>query len=97
MKKVYAVGHKRLWKYAGYSKFCCLVVILKKPLEAYEILYGDRSLEYEHAVWNNICALKHHKYDNGVNIQGCNGEIQGVTGGMCQTSGECSLGQTIPI
>ena len=22
---------------------------------------------------------------------------QGVTGGMCQTSGECSLGQTIPI
>ena len=23
--------------------------------------------------------------------------IQGVPGGMCQTSGECSLGQTIPI
>ena len=23
--------------------------------------------------------------------------IQGVTGGMDQTSGECSLGQTIPI
>ena len=23
--------------------------------------------------------------------------IQGVTGGMCQTSGVCSLGQTIPI
>ena len=23
--------------------------------------------------------------------------IQGVQGGMCQTSGECSLGQTIPI
>ena len=23
--------------------------------------------------------------------------IQGVTGGMEQTSGECSLGQTIPI
>ena len=23
--------------------------------------------------------------------------IQGVTGGMCETSGECSLGQTIPI
>jgi len=23
--------------------------------------------------------------------------IQGVTGGMCKTSGECSLGQTIPI
>ena len=22
---------------------------------------------------------------------------QGVPGGMCQTSGECSLGQTIPI
>jgi len=22
--------------------------------------------------------------------------IQGVPGGMCQTSGECSLGQTIP-
>ena len=22
--------------------------------------------------------------------------IQGVTGGMCETSGECSLGQTIP-
>ena len=23
--------------------------------------------------------------------------MQGVPGGMCQTSGECSLGQTIPI
>ena len=23
--------------------------------------------------------------------------IQGVTGGMCETSGECSLGQSIPI
>ena len=23
--------------------------------------------------------------------------IQSVTGGMCETSGECSLGQTIPI
>ena len=23
--------------------------------------------------------------------------LQSVTGGMCQTSGECSLGQTIPI
>ena len=23
--------------------------------------------------------------------------IQGVTGGMCETSGDCSLGQTIPI
>jgi len=23
--------------------------------------------------------------------------IQGVTGGMCETSGECSLCQTIPI
>ena len=23
--------------------------------------------------------------------------IQGVTGGMCETLGECSLGQTIPI
>ena len=23
--------------------------------------------------------------------------IQGVTGGMCETSGECSLVQTIPI
>jgi hypothetical protein len=23
--------------------------------------------------------------------------IQGVPGGMCETSGECSLGQTIPI
>jgi hypothetical protein len=23
--------------------------------------------------------------------------IQGVSGGMCETSGECSLGQTIPI
>ena len=23
--------------------------------------------------------------------------IQGVTGGMCETSGECSIGQTIPI
>ena len=23
--------------------------------------------------------------------------IQGVTEGMCETSGECSLGQTIPI
>ena len=25
------------------------------------------------------------------------GNIQGVTGGTDQTSGECSLGQTIPI
>ena len=24
-------------------------------------------------------------------------DIQGVTGGMCETSGEFSLGQTIPI
>ena len=24
-------------------------------------------------------------------------DIQGVPGEMCQTSGECSLGQTIPI
>lgn len=75
MRKVCAVGHKRLWKYAGYSKFCCLVVILKKPLEAYEILYGDRSSEYKYSVRNNICALKNHKYDNGVSIQGCIGEI----------------------
>jgi len=28
---------------------------------------------------------------------GGNYYIQGVPGGMCQTSGECSLGQTIPI
>ena len=27
----------------------------------------------------------------------CVNSIQGVTGGMCETSGECSLGQTIPI
>jgi len=75
MRKVCAVDHMRLLKYAGYSKFCCLVVILKKPLEAYEILYGDRSLEYKYSVQNNICALKNHKYDNGVNIQGCIGDI----------------------
>jgi hypothetical protein len=24
-------------------------------------------------------------------------DIQGVTGGMCEISGECSLGQTIPM
>ena len=40
---------------------------------------------------NNICpdpasTLSANLYD-----------IQGVPGGMCQTSGECSLGQTIPI
>jgi len=28
---------------------------------------------------------------------GFNRYIQGVPGGMCQTSGECSLGQSIPI
>ena len=31
------------------------------------------------------------------NSQYCDKYIQGVPGGMCQTSGECSLGQTIPI
>jgi hypothetical protein len=77
MRKVCAVGDKHLWKYAGYSKLYCLVVILKKSLEAYEILYGDRSLEYKYFVWNNICALKNHKYGNGVNIQACIGEICG--------------------
>lgn len=51
------------------------MVILKKPLEAYEILYGDSSLEYKYSAQKNICALKNHKYDNGVNIQGCIGEI----------------------
>ena len=51
------------------------MVILKKPLEEYEMLYGESSLEYKYSVWNKICALRNHKYDNGVNIQGCNGEI----------------------
>jgi len=32
----------------------------------------------------------HSAHASGMNIQG-------VTGGMCETSGECSLGQTIPI
>jgi len=50
-------------------------VILKKPLEEYEMLYGESSLEYKYSVQNKICALRNHKYDNGVNIQGCNGEI----------------------
>jgi hypothetical protein len=57
------------------SKFCCLVVILKKTLEAYEMLYGESLLEYKYSAQNKICALRNHKYDNGVNIQGCNGEI----------------------
>jgi len=42
--------------------------------------------------------------NKGVNIGEINGVwtniyiyIQGVPGGMCQTSGGCSLGQTIPI
>jgi len=46
----------------------------------------------------------HHKHANTVmfDIQYCASEwcinnIQGVTGETDQTSGECSLGQTIPI
>ena len=36
--------------------------------------------------------------DESVNVTFCCGlNIQGVTGGTDQTSGECSLGQTIPI
>ena len=31
------------------------------------------------------------------NIKNITIYIQGVPGGMCQTSGECSLGHTIPI
>jgi len=30
-------------------------------------------------------------------VKNCYIYIQGVPGGMCQTSGKCSLGQTIPI
>jgi hypothetical protein len=56
-------------------------VILKKPLEAYEILYGDRSLEYKYTVQNNIYTLKNHIYDNGVNIQCCTGEKYNVVSG----------------
>ena len=32
-----------------------------------------------------------------VRIASCHLRIQGVTGGTDQTSGECSLGQTIPM
>ena len=35
--------------------------------------------------------------EDGTNVTGAEYVIQGVSGGMCQTSGECSLGQTIPI
>ena len=40
---------------------------------------------------NNICSDPASKLS--ANLY----DIQGVPGGMCQTSGECSLGQTIPI
>ena len=39
-----------------------------------------------------VCVLLHCKERRRVNMN-----IQGVTGGTDQTSGECSLGQTIPI
>lgn len=37
--------------------------------------YMETSLEYKYSAQKNICALKNHKYDNSVNIQGCIGEI----------------------
>ena len=44
------------------------------------------------------CTLK---VEDKIEVLKCNFinplHIQGVPGGMCQTSGECSLGQTIPI
>ena len=43
----------------------------------------------------DICVKIMHNYIIiYINLSQC---IQGVTGGMDQTSGECSLGQTIPI
>jgi len=32
-----------------------------------------------------------------VSVMAAYAYIQGVTGGMCETSGECSVGQAIPI
>jgi len=43
-------------------------------------------LDCVHAIEGMICSDTQHVM-----------HIQGVPGGMCHTSGECSLGQTIPI
>ena len=40
-------------------------------------------------VWNTVCVDRAKKSNSLI--------IQSVTGGTDQTSGECSLGQTIPI
>ena len=42
----------------------------------------------EHLVARNMQSIKKKKRKK---------TIQGVPGGMCETSGVCSLGQTIPI
>ena len=62
--------------------------------------------------FNKLCAFVGLNCNSSLNLGGLNGTkggqprfhssfihtyIQGVTGGTDQTSGECSLGQTIPI
>jgi hypothetical protein len=44
----------------------------------------------------DLITIPEYANDTG-NIYFLISHIQSVTGGMCQTSGECSLGQTIPI
>ena len=78
---------------------------LKCTLTAYSIY-----LEWEHIKWDNSSQGKITLTDKtelqsvsvsdpvlSVQMTSQHGHIQGVTGGMCETSGECSLGQTIPI
>ena len=63
-------------------------------------IYGDSTFQVRNLM--NICDLRWSYQTNCQNLKPastfCTVQyIQGVAGGTDQTSGECSLGQTIPI
>ena len=67
-----------------------------------QLRYLEVSLTYQNSVQEEIksrlnCGIACYHSVQNFCLPVCYGNIQGVTGGMCETSGECSLGQTIPI
>ena len=68
----------------GLSKFWCLSAY---PKLRYVLIYYYHYYYYHH----------HHHYHHPYLLHAGYLYIQAVTGGTDQTSGECSLGHTIPI
>ena len=74
-------------------------ICLCHELQCAELKRVDSDSQEKRIAANATVAIFHAKLsDVGVRVVRCNNaSIQGVPGGMCETSGECSLGQTIPI